>query len=294
MDVSYVYKQRATVDASSKLLCRFFAFKGPTKVSGSPSESPTMLTMFRKFEYLAATNLDLTRHPGPDSFTSALIWALEGLADEGRFTTVNLLEKIMEYPGLPEEQKPILSNRNKDSNTLAGRIMLHPLKEAGSSIENSPKEETLEDLARRQILTLYFEFDEKPTPKQMELLTESINEMCEPYSVKVNGVRWGGMESKVSKAAAAFIHSLQRIRSNSGSRQSLAPIDTFHVDGHSSRDNLAPPTPSSTGPDSPRVSVSVDSACTVINVPSLSPIFVTTPSEPDGEPEHPIKRLRQS
>ena len=282
-----------------KLLCREFGIKErPTDVSKPLHETIIRLTVFRKFEYLAATNLNLTRRPGPDSFTSALIWALENLADEGRFTTADLSKKIMEYPSLPEDQKPILSNRNRHNNVSAGRIMLHPLKEVGSHAQDSSKEETLEDLARRQILTLHFDFDEKPTEKQIKLLSEDINDMFERNSVKVNGVRWGSMRSKVLKAlkaAAPFIKSLRRIRRNSNSgRQLLAPIETSRLDRQRSQDSLAPPTPSSTSPSSPRLSVSVDSAYTVVNVPSLSPIYITTSSEPDGELEHPTKRLRRN
>ena len=207
----------------------------------------------------------------------------------------------MEYPDLPKDQEPVLSNRNRNSNVSAGRIMLHPLQETGSSTQNPPKEETLDDLARRQILTLHFEFDEKPTGKQIKTLSEDINEMFERNSVKVNGVRWGSMRSKALKAAAAFIDSLQRIRRNSESRRSLAPIDTSRAGGQRYLDTLAPPTPISTSPtpnsmspSSPQLSLAGDSACTVINVPSLSPVYVTRSSESDGESERPTKRPRQN
>ena len=263
-------------------------------MSRFPSESLSRLTEIRKFEYLAATKLDLTRAPGDDSFTSALIYALEKLVGEGRFTTVDLLKKIMEAPNLPDGQEPVLSNRNRNNNASAGRIMLHPLQEAGPSTQAHPKEETLEDLARRQILTLHFEFDEKPTGYHIELLADDINEMFERNSVKVNGVRWGSMRSKAEKAAAPFLSSLIRIRRNSGSRRSPAPIDTSRTDGQRSSDTLAPPTPNSTSPGSPQISVTLDSTCALIEVPMLSPMHITRPADSSEGSENPAKRLRQS
>lgn len=65
------------------------------------------------FEYLAACRKDeLTPCPGDDSFTSALIWALEGLQDEGKpFNSKTLLERVREAPELPRDQSPILFER---------------------------------------------------------------------------------------------------------------------------------------------------------------------------------------
>ena len=72
--------------------------------------------------------MDLTPRPGKDSFTRALIYALKALVEkrqDGRFTTVELLNKIKEAPDFPKDQNPMLSDREKKGS--AGRIMLHPL-----------------------------------------------------------------------------------------------------------------------------------------------------------------------
>lgn len=285
---------KAITDKFLQLLCRKLDIEErSTDVSRSSSDSIIGLTKFRKFEYLAATKLDLTRAPGDDSFTSALIYALETLVEDGRFTTVDLLKKINDAPKFPKDQDPVLSNRNRNNTASAGRIMLHPLPEAGSRTQTPIKEETIEDSARRQVLTLNFEFDEKPTAKQTELLAEDINEMFERNSVKVNGVRWGSMQSKAVKAAAPFIQSLRRIRSNSGSQRLSAPIDILRSHRPRTPDSLVPPTPSSTSPNSPQIQISVDSDCAVFDVPALSPSYLTRPADSDEQSESPTKRLRQ-
>ena len=196
----------------------------------------------------------------------------------------------MEAPNFPQDQRPVISNRNRNNNASPGRIMLYPLQEATSSVITPADEEALEDLARRQILTLDFEFDAKLTETQMGLFTENLNQMQNYSSVKVNGIRWVDMRSRAVKAAAPFIDSLRRIRSNSGSGRLLAPIDTFRK----SQDTLAPPTPKSTSPSSPRISVSVDLANAVIDVPFLSPVYLSRSTASDEESDNPAKRLRQS
>lgn len=51
--------------------------------------------------------------PGDSSFTSGLIWALENLSDEpGGFTTSDLRRKIVDSPGFPKEQVPVLCERH--------------------------------------------------------------------------------------------------------------------------------------------------------------------------------------
>ncbi len=90
----------------------------------------------RSFEYLAATEeIGFTMVPGEDSFTRALIYALETLVEErtdGRFTTAELLNKIKtDAPHFPKDQNPMLMNR--EGSHSAGRIMLQPLQRSVKS-----------------------------------------------------------------------------------------------------------------------------------------------------------------
>ena len=88
------------------------------------------MTRLRSFEHLAATEgIGCTERPGKQSFTRALIYALESLVNErpdGRFTTVELLDKIKyDAPDFPRHQDPMLINRHP--NQYEGCIILHPL-----------------------------------------------------------------------------------------------------------------------------------------------------------------------
>lgn len=120
----------------SKLLCRKSgADQGRQQVSCIFSSDVAMLMTLRLFEYLAATKkMASTKVPGDDSFTSALIHALEALVmekAEGRFTTVELLRKINhDAPHFPKKsgacafrsKRKYLGWSNYASPTLEGRL----------------------------------------------------------------------------------------------------------------------------------------------------------------------------
>lgn len=81
----------------------------------------------RIFEFLGATASNgLARLPGKESFTRALIWALQELADEkDGFTTSRLYSKILSYEDFPsQEQTPVLSERRGH---CLKRLVLAPL-----------------------------------------------------------------------------------------------------------------------------------------------------------------------
>ena len=170
---------------------------------------------FRSFEYIAATEHDeRTAVPGKDSFTSALIWALERLREEkseGRFTTDQLLAKIKnEAPDFPKQQHPMLVRREHKSRP--GRIMLHPLyddnADRGSREPNGPGEE-----AKKKILTFHFELSEKMDIISFELFGYRINEIFEQNPFGVNRVRYGGQKSsKFAFAVEQFKNTRERRR----------------------------------------------------------------------------------
>lgn len=193
-----------------------------------------MLTRPRSFEYLAATAaMESTPVPGPDSFTSALIHALETLVEEkeeGRFTTVELLNRIKLHEPFPKDQTPVLSDRELKS--AAGRIMLHPLKATSSDSQTSPKEASILDPLRRQTLTLHLDFAEKPSQACIEALGRQLNEF-QRHKFRVNRVRWGGLrQPTVTRALKA---SLQRSRRAKRKQASLdvGPLTPTSSDQHS-------------------------------------------------------------
>ena len=156
--------------------------------------------------------------PGISSFTSALVWALEALVKEnvvGRFSTVELLEKITHAPHFPGGQTPNLSTRSMDG--LPGRIMLSPLQKADSDTPQHTSDSqdviSLMDIAKQSILTLRFDFSDKPTVQDIELLGNELNSVFKRNALGVNRVRWGGLRQPLlAYAMNEFLAMLQRQR----------------------------------------------------------------------------------
>lgn len=81
----------------------------------------------RAFEFLAATSAkSTTPSPGPSSFTSALMWSLNHLADsQGSFSTQELLRTIAhDAPNFPQDQSPRLC---EPSPVCLRKIIIAPL-----------------------------------------------------------------------------------------------------------------------------------------------------------------------
>ncbi|MCJ1462367.1 hypothetical protein MMC07_000967 [Pseudocyphellaria aurata] len=182
----------------------------------------------RLFEYLAAAKpLATTPIPGDKSFTSALIYALEALVEDnegGRFTTDELLRKIQRAPNFSKEQKPVLSDR--EGNMSTGRIMLHPLDRNRTITQSPSKESPSLDPTTRHILTLHFDFGERPSNSSIEKLGLQLNKNFDLNTLGVHRVRLGHLRSSMfDRAAKSFTASL-RNRRMSG-RQKRTAMDTL-------------------------------------------------------------------
>ena len=172
-----------------------------------------------------------TPAPGPDSFTSALIYALEALVGEkegGPITTVEILNKIMDHaPCFPKDQSPVLSNRRESSRGV--RIMLSPLQKKGldtgksqtgtySSDQKGNHQLTVAGTTgaaslNQSILTLHFHFSEKPSTATVASLGRELNSIFTHNVQGVHQVRWGGIRlSMTARVVRAFQANLQRIR----------------------------------------------------------------------------------
>ena len=174
-----------------------------------------------------------TPAPGRDSFTSALIYALEALVKEkegGLFTTVELLNKIkLDALYFPKHQNPVLSSRES---TSSPRIMLHPLRQEGTHIGQLQKEASslghdgkshltvpsttdaaILEQFKRSILTLHFDFREKPSDATVANLGRELNSILKGPVQGVHSVRWGGIEqSMAARAMKVFQAGLHRNR----------------------------------------------------------------------------------
>ncbi|KAL8960791.1 MAG: hypothetical protein Q9193_002561 [Seirophora villosa] len=190
-------------DGSNTLLIVYYAGHG------KPGEFFGHLKLFGQVKPHAEKT---TAVPGPMSFTSALIFALEALREqkpEGRFATDELLRKIKDAPNFPKDQYPELSDRDNNSSS-AGRIILHPLRtdrgDDDKSYETSPSE-----LADGRIVTLHFDFGGKPLVSNLETLGRKFNEIFERNTLGVHRVRWGGERPSVfARATRRFAASRKR------------------------------------------------------------------------------------
>ncbi|KAL8646672.1 MAG: hypothetical protein Q9210_006000 [Variospora velana] len=175
-----------------------------------------------RFEYLAATkDQKTTAVPGPKSFTSALIFALEALREQkpkGRFTTDELLRKIKnDAPDFPTDQTPELSDR--DHKTLSGgRIMLHPL-QPNSADDDKSYGTSPSELADGHIVTLHFDFGGKPSGRDLETLGRNFNEIFERNTLGVQRVRWGGVRASAFARATRRFSAASRKRKMSGTKR---------------------------------------------------------------------------
>ena len=190
--------------------------------------------------------------PGKDSFTRALIYALKALVEErpdGRFTTVELLNKIKVAPDFPKNQIPTLSDREKKGS--AGRIMLHPLQGTGPDGALSQKETTNLIPFIGRTLTLHFDFREKPSGDYVERFGRDLNDFFQ-LNVGVNRVRWGGMrQAMAARYARYFQAQLKRNRSGS-TRLQPAIAGDVSSSARPAENSLDFPTPSSVDQHSPR------------------------------------------
>ena len=147
----------------------------------------------RAFEFLAATSAgSTTRCPGPKSFTSGLIWALMELSQEQRrFTTSELTNKIKQCPEFPQDQVPVLSERNA---ACIERIILAPLSEDGTSAEDPQLQSPIVP-DTRELLILKFVLDRYPEKDDVVKLAQGFTHMVKTHGLLFRRVIWGGIHS---------------------------------------------------------------------------------------------------
>ena len=208
-----------------------------------------------------------TARPGPKSFTSALIYALEELLRNrpgGRFTTTELLREIMHRaPHFPKDQTPVLSNREDDD--VAGRIVLHPLKEGhrtgqvdrekvATTVEHEEKSEepiqpVVEHLSKR-VLTIHFDYPQRPSIEQITALAGPIMHNIQRNRLGV-GIRFGSVQhTTTGRVIRRFARGSKRRQSVRQEKYSLSP-STIDRSSHSlDTPQIRPSSSSSTSPGS--------------------------------------------
>jgi hypothetical protein len=149
------------------------------------------------FEFLGATSSNgVARLPGPESFTSALIFALKELAGEkDGFTTSRLLAKILDAPNFPkQDQTPTLSER---SGHCLKRLVLAPMnRDDETRIEPAPDNAQDQEDSFRYSLSLQFLLSSIPNKEEIEKMCQGLKELVKNEELKAKQVIWRGMHPK--------------------------------------------------------------------------------------------------
>lgn len=185
------------------------------------------LSYIRSSEFLGACAGGVTRSPGKESFTTALIWALEALAkQQTKFTIFELWRTIQEAPDFPRDQNPVLLNRC--GNALQ-HIVLAPLTETKDCSEVVQIEP--DDTGRQGILTLNFVFQEPPSQYTITQIAHSLDRV---KSDELHRIVWGGLNSwgggqRSAGVQSGVIKAAQRFREGSNRRKSRGKEDRIAV-----------------------------------------------------------------
>jgi hypothetical protein len=151
----------------------------------------------RIFEYLGACGAaQTTPLPGPDSFTSALIYALEALAEEcDRFTSSELLNKILKAPKFGSDgQLPCLFERTLH---CVRRLVLEPLDLKAYEPPSSDRNQSNERVDSSQYrLNLQFLLSRIPTDDEYKKLCDGLREIILAPDSLTQQILWKGLYSK--------------------------------------------------------------------------------------------------
>ena len=181
-----------TADAADVLLIFDCCFAG--KLSGTLDRRAFGT---KNFEFLGATASNgLARLPGKESFSRALIWALNQLADEkDGFTTSRLYSKIIDAPDFPKhEQTPTLSERRGH---CLKRLVLAPL-DPNDDLPSklSPVEGQGQEDSFQYSLTLQLLFPKLLSNTEMEVMCNGLKELIRTEELKAKQIIWRGLHRK--------------------------------------------------------------------------------------------------
>lgn len=130
------------------------------------------------FQFLGACSQDeTTRGPGEQSFTSALVWALEQLAEKAApFSTAELRAKIMNYEPFPKDQMPVLSGRREPLENIT--ISVKGSKQEGMELAPTTSEREAQ-MERCEHIDLRFHFNDKVHNHHIEHTAEGLKDLLQ-------------------------------------------------------------------------------------------------------------------
>lgn len=162
-----------------------------TRYEGTFYEDNCILIQSRSFEFLGACSSgNLTRSPGKESFTTALIWALKKLVKEQtRFTLSELSCMVRQAPDFPKDQVPVQFDRD---NRSIERIVLAPLDTTSDTKNSVPKSS---DDRPQGLLSLNFIFEKPPSIETVKKFGKGLNRVMYNQKMPVDRIVWGGLRS---------------------------------------------------------------------------------------------------
>jgi hypothetical protein len=147
----------------------------------------------RSFEYIAACgSTDETNFPGPKSFTSAMIWALEDLVKgQKRFSTLELQTKIMtEAPEFPRKQSVLVMERDDPCDQ---RLVLSPLPSPMNGLSATLSHD-LDELPQNYV-DLRFWYSNRPDGVEIENLANRLKRLMKAKNIDARCVSFLGLKS---------------------------------------------------------------------------------------------------
>lgn len=188
----------------------------------------------RSFEYIAACgSTDETSFPGPESFTSAMIWALTELwKSQKKFSTLELQTKIMnDAPCFPRKQSVLLMERDDPCDQ---RLVLLPLPSPTNGLSTNSAH-GLDDFPQNSV-NLRFWYHTRPDRSEIENLANRMKRLMKDKNIDACCVDWLGLRSHAGKmhmngdAAAPHgfwmsNHSTSEDTSRPNSSEAQSPMD---------------------------------------------------------------------
>ena len=134
--------------------------------------------------------------PGPNSFTSALIWSLKALVkSKPSFTTQQLLRKInAEAPNFPRNQNALIEERGEDETSCYRKLVLAPIPKSGEEAwKDVPQEDEKPKPQIKHYLDLRFFYDKPPTKDEVLRLSQSLKDMIANERITARHIGWLNM-----------------------------------------------------------------------------------------------------
>lgn len=212
---------------------------------------------------MAANTGPYTRKPGKNSFTSALIWSLEKLAQPQSsprgaserplpFTTSHLAKTISECPDFPDDHKPSLTFRDTKA---WHQIILAPLPRQGDvslpttlHSEVGNRGEDLEDNHKplRFCVNLTFDFKHNEEEIERDLIKGLADHLKKLMLVQTSlrKVHWGGISTTASdrwrRVNTSVLKQVRDRRRSHGSPPVLGPLQLHLPQNNIHSDLLSP------------------------------------------------------